>query len=444
MARARSGGGGLAVALVIFGAGFVITLVLAILFFTQIGAAEQAQEEAEAELARYASSADRNNPVVQELLGESGTVVSGLIGRLTGLGNDITVLQADLNSVQEQSRQKDQRAAALTTQLAEAERAKERAESAQRAAEQAFDSNLARVNAEAARATSDARQAVEGSNSTTASIRGQYDTNANTWSAVATTAEATVRQADLRLSQVTMENQRLEAELAELRRQVRVDAVKADASVTSVVGDSDAVYLDIGGRDGVVNGLTFEVFAPDEVVTLPNETQRVRAQEVRGKATVQVYSVQDNTSLARVVRLEKNQLIQPEDQALNLVFSPSTTLSFQVYGEFDLGDGGIGSDIGQIRSLIEQSGGRLLPSLDNVEPEDIRLPPDLDYLVLGARPEFVEELDPDVIDDEQLLAFNKRKKEFETYGELLRQAERLGIPVLNQNRVLFLTGYYTR
>ncbi|MEM6553753.1 MAG: FlgT C-terminal domain-containing protein [Planctomycetota bacterium] len=444
MARARSGGGGLAVALVIFGAGFVITLVLAILFYTQIGAAEQAQEQAERELAKYANSADGNNPVVEELLNQPGTVVSGLLTRITDLGNDMTVLQSDLGSAREQSRQKDQQINTLSTQVEEAQRAKERAESAQAAAESAFNSNLARATADAAKATSDAKTAVDTANSKTTAITNQYTSNSDTWAAAATTAKSSVEQMELRLNQATQENQRLEAELAELRRQVRVDAVKPDASVTSVVGDSEAVYLSIGRTEGVVNGLTFEVFAPDEVVTLPNDTQRASEQQVRGKATVQVYSVQENTSLARVVRREKNQLIQAEDQAINLAFTPSTTLSFQVYGEFDLGDGGIGNDIGQVRSLIEQSGGAVLSPLDDVDPEDIRLPTDLDYLVLGARPEFVEELDPDVIDDEALLAYNERRKAFETYGALLRQAERLGVPVLNQNRVLFLTGYYTR
>ena len=58
MARVRSGNTGFAVALVIMGCGFMITLLVAIFLYTKIEAAKNAETTAQKKLAEFVSSAE--------------------------------------------------------------------------------------------------------------------------------------------------------------------------------------------------------------------------------------------------------------------------------------------------------------------------------------------------------------------------------------------------
>ena len=81
MARARSGGGGSgsALALVIFGAGFFISLLLAIIFYTQVSGARQGQAGAEARLAEFATPTQQSSPEVEALKADGKSVVGALL-----------------------------------------------------------------------------------------------------------------------------------------------------------------------------------------------------------------------------------------------------------------------------------------------------------------------------------------------------------------------------
>jgi len=78
MARVRSGGGGgAAVALVLLGAGFLICLILAVLFSVQLADARESRREAEDELNRYVGSGLRSSQTVQSMLESGGGSVVG-------------------------------------------------------------------------------------------------------------------------------------------------------------------------------------------------------------------------------------------------------------------------------------------------------------------------------------------------------------------------------
>ena len=72
-----------------------------------------------------------------------------------------------------------------------------------------------------------------------------------------------------------------------------------------------------------------------------------------------------------------------------------------------------------------------------------RLSPETDFLVLGQEPPLPEE-PRDKTDPVTIENYNKAKSKYETYQNLMVQAKKLSIPVLNQNRFLTMVGYYQR
>src|SRR5687768_17108895 len=92
MARARTGGAGTgyAWALVIFGAFFVISLLLAIVFWAQLGGAREAAAAAERSLREVATANDLQRPEVAALRAQPG----GVVGQLLTQNRDLKTLVA--------------------------------------------------------------------------------------------------------------------------------------------------------------------------------------------------------------------------------------------------------------------------------------------------------------------------------------------------------------
>jgi len=238
------------------------------------------------------------------------------------------------------------------------------------------------------------------------------------------------RDQQVRNLQVSIDRQNLL--IADLQKQIQglkgtfdAEAIlkKADGRVLRAIPGSDIVYINLGAKDNVKVGLGFEVYsqagAPDE--------------GLRGKASLEVLTVMENTAECRVTRSEPGRPIMEGDIVVNIAYEQKRKPKFLVRGEFDLDfngqtDGPEGLE--RVKDMIRQWGGQVVSELDET----------VDFVVVGVAPQVPgvgPEASPIVRDQEE-----RRLRDRAGFDELIRQAQALYIPVITQNQFLFLTGYY--
>ena len=224
----------------------------------------------------------------------------------------------------------------------------------------------------------------------------------------------------------------LQNKLRDIRQPVNQILRQADAHVMRVAGDG-ILYIDLGTGDQVVAGMTFEVY--DRVQGVPNPGDPNNNENLpKGKASVELIRVMPGSSECRVIRQTPGETLVEGDPCVNLVYDKNIKYNIVVYGNFDLDRNGqaTAADGDVIKRLVTQWGGKITDKLSA----------DTDFLVIGKVPEIPsytqEELDRPEIQFEQ----EKKKKELAEFDETLAHAIELNIPVLNQNRFLYFTGYY--
>ena len=234
-------------------------------------------------------------------------------------------------------------------------------------------------------------------------------------------------------AQLDMTQERMKRQEQELRAIVplpdsEVVAHKIDGQIILVDDSAKVVHLNIGKDDRVYPGLTFSVY--DKNMPIPRDG--------KGKAEIEVYSVQKNTSMARILKSEIKRPIILDDNIANLIWDSDKTNVFVIEGEFDLnGDGKIEEDAAdKIKVLIGKWGGKVADSI-SIET---------DFLVLGNPPTVlrrptVTELEMDPMATER---YDTSRQKLTSYMEIQGQAQALLIPVLNYERFLFFVGYKTQ
>ncbi len=450
MARATSGSGsGYAWALVIFGAGFVICLLLMIVFYAQLGGAQAEAADARDKLGRLATSAEQGSPVVQGLLGDrsKGTVVGQLLGETTSLKNMISgdpqVSAEGLKSTVEEAGVPGTLLDEVKRLRAEFQAAIDRAENA----EQKRDEADTRAHA-AERQKTEVKQAFDMAQlaltQQVESVVGDAQTYLDKINAMDGRFQADFAQLRTEMQNVIDERDQIIVgkgrEIADLKR--KIDEVigtsgfevapitAADGRIVSSISEDNKVYIDRGRNDRVMLGMTFEVFNSDHVVKLDEYDQ------LRGKATIEVINLDDTHAIARVVHIDRRANIKNGDIIVNLVYDVNAQLKFIVFGDFDIETDGDSSraDRKRIEAMVARWGGTLVEGMS----------PDVDFVVLGAEPPQPKDPAPGETNPQKIQEFVQMAKQFETWLQLKGEADKLGIPVLNQNRFLALVGYYER
>lgn len=205
---------------------------------------------------------------------------------------------------------------------------------------------------------------------------------------------------------------------------------QADGRVIRVPG-SGYVFIDLGTADHVTQGLTFEVYDRGEgIPPLGDPTTNLNLPI--GKASLEVISVLPTGSECRIIRQSPGTAIAEGDLIANLVFDKNTKYNFVVFGNFDLDQNGVATaaDAEVMKRLITGWGGRVVPEI-NV---------DTDFVVLGKEPTVPEK--PKENDPIALAAYDKAEKEAEEYASISLRAREYRMPILNQNRFLYMVGYY--
>jgi predicted nucleic acid-binding Zn-ribbon protein len=278
-------------------------------------------------------------------------------------------------------------------------------------------------------------------------------------------------------------------ELQKIRPQPdrEVTAFQPDGEVVLVDEQMKVVHLSLGSNDGVYQGLTFSVY--DKNIPIPKSGI--------GKAEVEVFAVDKNISIARILppinyqttlaglhveftdateiaqimlSLEKpfderaqdfdefargspkrlkilNNLaaayeqrknrrpITVEDVVINLIWDKGKINKFVVAGDFDVdGDGYFDYDaIDKIRKRIEDWGSTVANEV-SVET---------DYVVLGIKPPLlqrptIEDLELDPMAEQKYTEAQERRTHYE---QIQNNAQSLSIPIFGYERFLYLIGY---
>ena len=125
-----------------------------------------------------------------------------------------------------------------------------------------------------------------------------------------------------------------------------------------------------------------------------------------------------------------------DDYIANLVFDPKTKYNFVVYGDFDMDHNGVAlpQDGEVIKRLITQWGGKVQPIITA----------DTDFLVMGKEPIVKELSEEEKNDPVRQKQFEEQTTALNAYQDVISKANQFHIPVMNQNRFLYFSGYYSQ
>jgi hypothetical protein len=444
---ARSQGSTALLALTTFlGLFFVGALVLAIVFYVQIAGYQQEADTASANLAEVASQSDLNDPTVQALRQNRGTVVSQLLEQneqlktMINADPQITVEALDRiidgleipGSLVGAVRSLKEEAQFARSQQENAEAARDAANTRAQAAEASREAIRTEFNTSVEQARGQARDFKTAADTVRNDLTGVRDSLGGQLDTFRQQQAQDLQERDREITRLTRLVRDLEEELT--TKKVIGDYNRAitspDGRVVSVPADDDKVYINVGSQDGVVRGMAFEVFRAGELIGLEE------FDELRGIGTIEVITTEPRTATARVVRVERGEDVREGDNIVNLVFDPEADLKFHVFGDFDIQGTGQSNaaDRRAIEAMVQRWGG---VTVENFSP-------DVDFLVLGNEPELPDPLAPGTNDPVQIQEQVRARRAYETWQDLAAEAQSFGVPVLNENRFLALIGYYER
>jgi uncharacterized membrane-anchored protein YhcB (DUF1043 family) len=208
---------------------------------------------------------------------------------------------------------------------------------------------------------------------------------------------------------------------------------QADGHIVRVVPNGSTVFIDRGAGEQMSEGLTFEVFDKNEGIPPPGDPN-TNDNLPKGKGSIEVVRVGPSSSECRIINQQPGQSIAEGDLICNLVYDVNTKYRFFVYGNFDLAHTGkpTPADAVAIKRLITQWGGMVV--------NDITA--DTDFVVLGAEP-VINAYTKDDLEDPLIKAkYQAEQQGAAAYDDIRGKALDYKIPILNQNRFLYLVGYY--
>jgi len=234
-------------------------------------------------------------------------------------------------------------------------------------------------------------------------------------------------QAELRQAETKMELALKQLHEVKPLPSIDVAAFKPDGKVMLINAQTGIVHLNLGSRDRIYRGLTFSVY--DKNLPFPKDG--------KPKAEIEVFDIQEDISMARIIRSEINKPILEGDIAANLIWDRDKTNVFVIAGEFDINnDGQIDIDASEkIKKLIEQWGGEVADSVSMKT----------DFAVLGSAPKVLKkptyeeiEIYPDALEKYEDSIFKR-----ERYEQVMERAQSLSVPIFNIERFLYFVGYKT-
>lgn len=456
MASRSSGGMGVMIALVVFIMLSIALLLTSMLFYTKKEKALAQSRDDRAALEAYVRPGERERDDVKRLAsladaerqsvvayqrdqmqdlmkiltGDSNETVDGFAARLSrveGYEADRTSVMGLLTSFENALASEQALTATLREEKEEAERNQIAASEALASLQRAHDATVAAIQEDVGiyssnvdRFSQDVQDSQTFMEERVNEIRAEYEDQI---------AELTrqIEEEEARIAQLTDANRALKQRINSVTTGGRTEADLVDGRVARVM-DNDEVFIDLGRNQNVVLGMTFDVYGsttemrPDARGNVPS-----------GKATLEVTRVDSTTSTARVIRSTIGQAVVEGDIIVNPFYDPDKKYTFFVFGLFDLdrenGPSELETDV--VKARVTAWGGELQDEFSG----------DVDFVVLGQQPDVPTPLRPGATPAE-VRAYVAQRKFYDEYIGYLEEAASLSIPVLNQNRLLTLIGYY--
>jgi len=167
----------------------------------------------------------------------------------------------------------------------------------------------------------------------------------------------------------------------------------------------------------------FEVYSPTQEVS----------NDLRGKASIEVVTVMEDTSECRVTRRTALQPILEGDIAVNIAYERNRKPKFVVRGDFDLNYDGVidYNGVEEATALIQQWGGQVVEDLDE----------SVDYVVIGLPPSVPGAAAEERASDLTRAQAQQKELEKGRFRALVERAQKMFIPVITQNQFLYLIGH---
>ena len=292
------------------------------------------------------------------------------------------------------------------------------------------DQTIAQANARAEAAEADAKRAHEEATAATQGVQASANSNLKQEQQVVASLTSQLQSRDKQITDLGSQIRSIKQKLHLFRVNTNEPIVQhADGTIINIT-DQKTVYINIGSRQQVTKGLTFEVYDKNKGIP-PLGDGLAEGDMPVGKASIEVYNVGPDSSECRVVKLQPGEQLVVGDLLVNLVYDPNVHYNFVVYGDFDLSNTGAASptDAEIIKRLITQWGGHIQNQVDV----------DTDFVVMGKEPDLpsVDQNDP-----QSVLRFNQAKQRLDAYELVKAKSTQLSIPIMNQNRFLYFVGYY--
>lgn len=248
-------------------------------------------------------------------------------------------------------------------------------------------------------------------------------------------ADARENEAQLseRLRQLQDQNLIFQNQIAALRGERNKEILKpedefalVDGQIAGIDGGARQVFINIGKRQKVRLGMTFAVYGSGREIR-PNEA----GQYPRGKATIEVIAVDENSSTARIITEAPGNPVLKNDVIANAIYDPRKVYKFLVWGNFDADRDGRSTpqERMDIEAMVMAWGGEVVAELTG----------DVDFLVLGQRP--ILPPPPRAGSPIEIMQeYVRLDRVVQRYDELFQQAAATGLPVLNENRLYTLIG----
>jgi hypothetical protein len=203
-----------------------------------------------------------------------------------------------------------------------------------------------------------------------------------------------------------------------------------DAKITQIAPDN-ICYIDLGFGNHVSPGLTFEVYDRFEGIPKMGDNDQDLP---KGKASIEVINVGQNSSQCRVVRSSQGQTLTQGDLCANLVYDRNLKHVFFVYGKFDMDNNGVATDAESevVKNLITRWGGKITDKLG----------PEVDFVVMGKEPTVPVYSADELQQPLNKAKFDEAKAALDAYNKTREEAVSLSIPFMNQTRFLYYTGYF--
>ena len=202
---------------------------------------------------------------------------------------------------------------------------------------------------------------------------------------------------------------------------------KADGRVLRAIPGSDVIYIDLGERDHVKPGLTFEVFS---------STAGGGRNDFRGKASVEVTAVMETTAECQITRETPGRPIVESDVVVNIAYERNRLPKFAIRGEFDLdyNNERDWNGVERVAAIIRAWGGQVADQIDE----------STDFVVLGMGPQLPPSRGGRPMSDVIRSLADDRLNQATEYQEDVDKARSLYIPIITQSQFLYLTGYAGR